>query len=101
LNADKSGYWTPLFYYQYPNGSFYEVPHSGSVIYYLGRGPNSDNIIPFPAGMKILSGNKAARSYDNETMTWGNDTYPGRPVADRVSFVCLTEGVLPPDQPYM
>ena len=49
----------------------------------------------------MLSGNKAARSYDNETMTWGNATYPGRPIADRVSFACLTAGPSPPEQPNM
>jgi len=101
IGADKSAYWTPLLYYKYPNGSFFEVPHGGSVAYYLGRGPNAQNSIPFPPGFKILSGNKAARSYDNKTLTWGNATYPGRPIADRVTFVCLTAGVSPPEQPFM
>lgn len=101
IGADKSAYWTPLLYYWYPNGSFYEVPHSGSVVYYLARGPNANSTVPFPEGLQILSGNKAARSYDNETLTWGNATYPGRPIADRVSFACLTAGPLPPNQPYI
>lgn len=34
-------------------------------------------------------------------MTWGNSTYPGRPVADRVSFACLTAGPGGPETPYM
>lgn len=90
-----------MLYYQYPNGSFFEVPHAGSVVYYLGRGGGVvDGIVPFPAGFQMLSGNKAARSYDNETMTWGNSTYPGRPVADRVSFACLTAAGVP-QTPYM
>jgi hypothetical protein len=37
----------------------------------------------------ILSGDKSARSYDNTTMTYGTKEYPGRPVADRVTFNCL------------
>lgn len=101
LTADKSAYWTPQLYYWYPNGSFYEVPHAGSVVYYIGRGPNVNSTIPHPKGLKMLSGNKATRSYDNQTMTWGNATYPGRPIADRVSFACLTAGTEPPNQPYM
>ncbi|EMC97704.1 hypothetical protein BAUCODRAFT_463088 [Baudoinia panamericana UAMH 10762] len=101
IHADKSAYWTPLLYYHYPNGSFYEVPHFGSVVYYLGRGPNVATTIPFPPGLQILSGNKAARSYDNQTLTWGNAEYPGQPIADRVSFLCLTAGDLPPNMPYM
>ncbi|KAK5107086.1 hypothetical protein LTR62_001870 [Meristemomyces frigidus] len=101
--ADKSAYWTPLLYYWYPNGSFFEVPHGGSVVYYLGRGPNAPNIETIPVGLQILSGNKAARSYDNETLTYGDAQYPGRPIADRVSFTCIVaNGVTPAaNQPYM
>ncbi|KAK4996850.1 hypothetical protein LTR66_003637 [Elasticomyces elasticus] len=101
ITADKSAYWTPLLYYQHANGSFEDVPHGGSVIYYLGRGVNKANIQPFPKGFMMLSGDKAARSYNSTAMTWGNGTYYNRPIADRVSFVCLTDGPQPPQQPYM
>ncbi|CAK3834219.1 Hypothetical predicted protein [Lecanosticta acicola] len=100
ISGDKSAYWTPTLYYNYANGSFVEVPHAGSVVYYLGRGPNVNSTIPFPKGLNILSGDKSARSYDNTTYTWGNATYPGRPVADRISFNCLAEETLV-EQPYM
>ncbi|KAK5135954.1 hypothetical protein LTR08_004412 [Meristemomyces frigidus] len=100
IQADKSAYWSPLLFYNYPNGSFIEVPHDGSVVYYIGRAP-AVNITPFPEGFMMLSGNKAARSYDHETMTWGNAEYPGVPVSDRVTFVCLTAGAEPPQQHYM
>lgn len=89
ISADKSAYWTPLLYYQYPNGSFVDVPHGGAVAYYLSRGKLASQTIPFPKGFMMLSGDKGARSYDNHTYTFGNATYPGRPVADRVSFACL------------
>ena len=89
IGADKSGYWTPLLYYEHANGTFEEVPNGGTVVYYLGRGSDIANAVPFPKGFQMVSGTPLARSYDNETMTWGNDTYPGRPVSDRTSFVCI------------
>lgn len=101
IQADKSAYWTPLLYYQYPNGSFVDVPHGGAVAYYLSRGVLAKNTIPFPKGFMMLSGDKGARSYDNHTYTFGNATYPGRPVADRVSFACLPLGPPQPEQPWM
>ncbi|KAK4501816.1 hypothetical protein PRZ48_007625 [Zasmidium cellare] len=101
IRDDKSAYWTPEMYYQYPNGSFYEVPHHGAVAYYLGRGPNVAETVPFPPNLNILSGSAAARSYDSKTYTWGNAEYPGRPVADRVSFNCLHKDGPLPEQPYM
>jgi hypothetical protein len=56
--------------------------------------------VPFPKGFMILSGDKSARSYDNTTMTYGTKDYPGRPVADRVSFNCIDKsGVV--EKPYM
>ncbi|KAL9074517.1 MAG: hypothetical protein Q9157_004376 [Trypethelium eluteriae] len=83
------------------NGSFEEVPHEGSVIYYLGRGRDKANIQPFPPGFKMLSGSSSARSYDNTTMTYGTAQYPPRPIADRVSFNCLADGPPLAEQPYM
>ena len=85
VQADKSAYWTPILYYKHANGSFEEVPNQGMTIYYEGRGDNRTNIQPFPPGFRMLSGDNAARSYDNSTMTYQN----ARPIADRVSFACL------------
>ncbi|RDW73681.1 hypothetical protein BP5796_07123 [Coleophoma crateriformis] len=88
---DKSAYWTPQLYYRYKSGVYEEVPNSGMAVYYLGRGIGADgsSAVPFPEGLRMLSGNSFARHYDNTIMTWGNETYPPRPVADRVSFACL------------
>ncbi|KAI9684287.1 MAG: hypothetical protein M1822_005760 [Bathelium mastoideum] len=101
IQDDKSAYWTPQLYFAHTNGSFEEVPHAGSVVYYLGRGADQANIQPFPPGFKMLSGSSAARGYDNTTMTYGNATYPPRPIADRVSFNCLADGPPLAEQPYM
>jgi len=72
INPDKSAYWTPMLYYQHANGSFEEVPHGGSVIYYLGRGLLQDDFqvfTPFPKGFKMLFGNKAIRACNQTGMT--------------------------------
>ena len=49
----------------------------------------------------MLSGSNGARSYDATTMTWGNDTYPARPLADRVTFACIDYANSTPETPGM
>lgn len=83
-------------YYQHSNGSFEEVPHSSSVVYYLGRGflpDGSQTYTPFPEGFRMLSGNKAVRAYNQTGVTWGNATYPSQPIQDAVTFLCLAAAV--------
>ncbi|QDS71885.1 hypothetical protein FKW77_010173 [Venturia effusa] len=94
IAADKSAYWTPQLYYQHSNGTFQDVPNGGMIAYYLGRGDDLKNVKPFPRGFKMLSGNTTARSYDNTTKTWNG----GRPIADRVSFVCLDNNKRYPEE---
>ena len=40
IQADKSAYWTPQFYFAHADGTFEEVFNEGMTIYYLGRGEN-------------------------------------------------------------
>jgi hypothetical protein len=87
VQKDLSGYWTPQLYFEHANGSFEEVSQGvGTVVYYLGRG-NVSIIKPFPPGFRMLSGNAMARSYDSVTLTAPTG---GRPIADRVSFACIS-----------
>ena len=86
VQDDKSAYWTPLLYYQYPNGSFINVHQGGAVAYYLARGNNIRNAVPFPAGLRMISGDAAARAYNPNVRT-----YRGfRPQSDAVSWACLS-----------
>ncbi|KAG6993847.1 hypothetical protein G7Y79_00050g085840 [Physcia stellaris] len=85
IQADKSAYWTPTFYYQHANGSFQEVPNGGMTVYYLGRGDNRTEIVPFPPGFRMVSGDTSLRAYSDTPTTYLN----ARPVAERVSFACL------------
>ncbi|KFZ11851.1 hypothetical protein V502_07371 [Pseudogymnoascus sp. VKM F-4520 (FW-2644)] len=90
--SDKSAYWNPQLYYLHSNGQFEEVPNGGMAVYYLGRGMDAAGGTlagPFPKGLKFLSGNNDARSYDANTMTYGNETYPSVPIANRVTFACV------------
>lgn len=64
-------------------------------VYYLGRGDDK-NLQPFPPGFRMVSGNKAARSYNQQALIPGSN----RPIADRVSFACL-DGTPNPEQPGM
>lgn len=98
IYPDKSSYWTPNLYYARPNGSFEEVAHTGSVIYYLARGMTQDgrsDFTPYPKGFKMVSGNKAVRSYNATGMTWGNATYPSYPKSNAVTFACLSDPIGP------
>ena len=97
IGQDRSAYWTPQLYYEHANGSFEEVPNSGMVVYYLGRGDDNANIQPFPAGFRMLSGDSTQRSFDNTSMTYQD----GQPIANRVSFNCLDESGPIAQQPYM
>ncbi|KAK4945184.1 hypothetical protein LTR10_015610 [Elasticomyces elasticus] len=99
IQADKSAYWTPQMYYRHRNGTFEEVPHDGTVVYYLDRGVDVANIKPFPEGLRMLSGDAAARAFDNNTMTWGNATVGQTQVSNRVSFACLSSKEPIPETP--
>jgi hypothetical protein len=45
---------------------------------------------PFPSGPKLLSGNSNAKAFNSTALTYnGNPTYPGVPIANRVTFACI------------
>ena len=57
---------------------------------------------PFPPGLKFLSGNSNARSFNSTALTYnGNASYPGVPVANRVTFACIDYNNHMPQKPYM
>lgn len=102
IQDDKSAYWSPQLYYRYRNGSFTEVPNGGTVVYYLSRGDDELNMVPFPPGYRVLAGDSGVRSYDDKKLTYGGNrtkTYQNRPIADRVSFACLNYDKPSPETP--
>lgn len=89
-------------YYQKADGSFVDVKNGGIIIYYLGRGQNnngSSTATPFPPGFRMLSGSPGVRAYDSNTTTFGNSTYPSRPISDRVSWNCINYAYNQPETP--
>ncbi|KAI0880342.1 WSC-domain-containing protein [Annulohypoxylon maeteangense] len=101
IQDDKSAYWTPQLYYEHTNGSFEEVPNSGTVVYYLGRGENASNIETFPPGFRMVSGDPYLRSNDTTSVTYSDNNHAGRLISDRVSFACLSSSGGTPEQNHM
>ena len=92
IEKDLSAYWTPLLYYAHANGSFEEVPNQGMAVYYLARGDNTSDIQPFPPGFRMLSGDAAARSFNDTPVS---SVQGAEPYGNRVSFNCLTNSPNP------
>lgn len=61
-------------------------------VYYLGRGDNKTNIQPFPPGFRMLSGDAAARSFNDTPVS---SVEGAEPYGNRVSFNCLTDSPNP------
>ena len=81
VTVDKSNYWIPQLYYYKPDTAEYTmVPVAYMNAYYLNRPgthPN-DTVSAFPDGLRMLSGNPEARSFD-----------PSYPYSHAISYVCL------------
>ena len=95
IQDDKSAYWTPQLYYRFRNGTFIDVPTGGTVIYYLSRGDDELNMVPFPEGYKVLAGDAAVRSFNRDAKTYKNQRY----IAERTSFACLDYNNGTPETP--
>ena len=57
-------------------------------MYYLGRGDNKTNIKPFPPGFRMLSGDAAARSFNDTPVS---SITGAKAFGNRVSFNCLQD----------
>ncbi|PRP81987.1 hypothetical protein PROFUN_10481 [Planoprotostelium fungivorum] len=82
ITVDKTNYWTPDLYYQWPDGTFSLVPSGGLTVYYPSRtGPNDPNpkYKAFPKGLRMTAGNPWRRGY-NESVVAHN----------AISYACLS-----------
>jgi len=68
ITIDKSVYWVPDLYYQWPNKSLSLVPQGGLTVYYpsrAGSGAQSNpNWQAIPAGLRIVAGSPTRRTYN-------------------------------------
>eukprot|EP01111_Echinosteliopsis_oligospora_P019213 TRINITY_DN916_c0_g1_i1.p1 TRINITY_DN916_c0_g1~~TRINITY_DN916_c0_g1_i1.p1 ORF type:complete len:568 (-),score=115.52 TRINITY_DN916_c0_g1_i1:44-1747(-) len=68
ITIDKSVYWIPDLYYQWPNGSLSLVPTGGLTVYYPSRSGSGDQAKPqwkaFPPGLRIVAGSPTRRTYN-------------------------------------
>jgi len=55
ITIDKSAYWIPDLYYQWPNGSLTLVPTGGLTVYYLGRAGNGNQSSPNFQASRLVS----------------------------------------------
>ena len=83
--GDGSSYHSPRMYYQSANGSYQVVKNNGTTVAYYGHGENAGHIQPFPMGLRMISGNSSARTYDKLSKPFKGTL----PIADRVTFTCL------------
>jgi len=68
LSIDKTAYWVPDLYYQWPNGSLSLVPQAGLTVYYPSRTGSGAQSNPswkaFPPGLRMLAGSPSRRTFE-------------------------------------
>ena len=68
IKADLSNYWMPTVYFHAKNGSFIRVPERPyhKIYYKFGNGGNQrdNDVVEFPQGFRMLTGNSNLRSDD-------------------------------------
>jgi len=68
ITIDKSVYWVPDLYYQWPNKSLSLVPQGGLTVYYPSRQGSGAQANPawqaIPPGLRIVAGSPTRRTYN-------------------------------------
>jgi len=68
ITIDKSVYWVPDLYYQWPNKSLSLVPTGGLTVYYPSRQGSGAQANPawqaIPPGLRIVAGSPTRRTYN-------------------------------------
>ncbi|KAI8628583.1 hypothetical protein F5Y19DRAFT_106401 [Xylariaceae sp. FL1651] len=98
IKNDHSNYWVPALFFQDPkNGSFQKVPMFYMNVYYFFE-PTDDEIVPFPVGMKMVSGNATTRSIPESGGDLNLDPDNGMAI-NSVQWTCPRSSYNPPSYP--
>ncbi|KAI1326029.1 hypothetical protein F5Y16DRAFT_376139 [Xylariaceae sp. FL0255] len=98
LAKDNSNYWVPALFFQDPNnGTFQKVPLFYMNVYYFFE-PTDDDIVPFPHGMKMVTGNATTRSPPAGGPGINIDAGNGQPI-NAVQWTCPRTSYDPPSYP--
>ena len=89
VNGDKSNYWAPALYHQNANGSFTKVEVDYVKAYYFFD-PTDDEIVPFPKGFRMISGNPFTRSPTH--LPYADNIDPNAGPVQPISFTCPQSG---------
>jgi len=84
VTADSSNYWVPNLWYQAENKSLTPLETGGALIYYLQRGDEGEEILPFPKDFQMVSGTPSLRSFDDSDTT--SQAYLAQKA---ITFTCL------------
>ncbi|KAI0156655.1 hypothetical protein GGR52DRAFT_577211 [Hypoxylon sp. FL1284] len=98
IKNDKSNYWVPTLFFQDPKdqSSFEKVPLYYMNVYYFFE-PSNSTIEPFPAGLKMLSGDSKTR----EPPEFGSakNLDPTKGPIQPIQWTCPRQNYNPPSYP--
>ncbi|XDG00460.1 hypothetical protein ABKA04_000075 [Annulohypoxylon sp. FPYF3050] len=95
IKNDKSNYWVPSLFFQDPKDptSFEKVPFYYMNVYYFFE-PTNSTIEPFPAGLKMLSGDSKTR--DPPKFGGGSNLDPSQGPIQPIQWTCPRQNYNPP-----
>lgn len=89
VDGDKSNYWFPALYHHNTDGTFTKVELDYVKAYYFFEATD-DEIVPFPPGFRMISGNPFYRTPVHTP--WSDNIDPNAGPVQPTSFVCPQSG---------
>ncbi|KAI1261192.1 hypothetical protein F5Y18DRAFT_211413 [Xylariaceae sp. FL1019] len=95
---DHSNYWVPSLFFQDPNnGTMQKVPMFYMNVYYFFE-PTDDDVVPFPIGLKMMTGDSKARTVPEAGGNLNLDPDNGVAI-NAVQWTCPRSSYDPPSYP--
>lgn len=97
VKGDLSAYWFPRLYFQDPeDGQFEPVEMFYMNVYYFFE-PTNDDVVAFPIGLKMISGDAMTRDPPNDNGT--NNLDPSEGKINPLQWTCPRTSYVPPSWP--